>query len=349
MNRKIARRSRHGVGFSLFGFGYTSTSFPVALVPRFFISAMANKIKAERILFIKLGQKGEYEKECIESNTLRLGYREVNHQFCTNKQWEKVRAYFTDVNGVRPFVATSHTNQIRQFYEEPVGTLWITFYANKLWWCFSEPEITIMSDHTKIRPVMGTWSDRDINGNLLLSGNISGKLLRTQGFRGTICTVPESKYALAKINSEQMPEVVEVEHALVNLQQTLTRLIQNLQWKDFETLVDLIFRQAGWQRVGDTGKTQKTLDLDLFAPVTGERAMVQIKAQSNMSEFQYYLNEFERMSNYDRFFYVVHTFQPTVTDSTAQLNSKVNLYMVDKVAELAISAGLTEWIIKKTS
>jgi len=310
---------------------------------------MANKIKAERVLFIKLGQRGEFEKECIESNTLRLGYREIDHQLCTDRQWEKVRTYFTAVNGVKPFVATSHTNQIRQFYEEPMDTLWITFYANKLWWCFSEPEIILMPDRTKTRPVIGIWSDKDITGNLLLSGNISGKLLRTQGFRGTICTVTENKYTLAKINCEQMPEVIEVEHALANLQNTLIKLIQNLQWKDFETLVDLIFRQAGWQRVGDTGKTQKTLDLDLLAPVTGERAMVQIKAQSNMSEFKYYLNEFELMSNYDRFFYVVHTFEPTANNIIDRANSKVNLYMVDKVAELAISAGLTEWIIKKTS
>ena len=107
-----------------------------------------------------------------------------------------------------------------------------------------------------------------------------------------------------------MDEVTKVNEAIINLKAVLTDLIRSLQWKDFETLIDLIFRQAGWQRVSETGKTQKTLDLELFAPVTGERAIVQIKAQSNRQEFLEYQEKFKEMSNdYDKFFYVVHTFK----------------------------------------
>lgn len=306
------------------------------------------KLKSDKVLFIKLGQGGQFEKDCIENaNTLRLSYREVDHNFCINKQWDKVHEYFKTEENSQTFVATSHTNQIKQFYEEGEQTLWITFYANKLWWCFSKPEITLLPDKTKTRPVIEKWSDKDINGNILLASNLSGKLLKTQGFRGTICSVPEEKYALAKINCEQLDEVVEVEKAMNNLKTKLTSLIQNLQWKDFETLVDLIFRQAGWQRVGDKGKTQKTLDLELFAPVTGERAIVQIKAQSDLQEFLKYQDDFARMTNYDKFFYVVHTAKNNL--STYENQTETKLYLVDKVAELTVSAGLVEWVIKKTS
>lgn len=306
------------------------------------------RIQANKVLFIKLGQGGKFERECIESNqTLRLGYREVDHKLCITGQWDKVHDYFITEENSKTFVATSHSNQIKQFYEEDEKTLWITFYANKLWWCFSKPEITLLADKTKTRPVIGKWSDKDINGNTLLAGNISGKLLKTQGFRGTICSVPEEKYALAKINCEQMKEVVEVEQAMFNLKNKLTFLIQNIQWKDFETLVDLIFRQAGWQRVGDTGKTQKTLDLELFAPVTGERAIVQIKAQSDLQQFLSYQEQFATMDDYDKFFYVVHTAKNNLT--TYENETETKLYLVDKVAELTISAGLVEWVIKKTS
>ncbi len=306
------------------------------------------KISANKVLFIKLGQGGEYERDCIEKDqTLRLGYNEIDHELCINQQWDKVHDYFTTEENSKTFVATSHTNQIKQFYEEDEQTLWITFYVNKLWWCFSKPTIILLPDKTKNRPVIGKWSDRDINGNLLLSGNISGKLLKTQGFRGTICSVPEEKYALAKINCEQLSEVVEVEKALNELKSKLTSLIQNLQWKDFETLVDLIFRQAGWQRVGETGKTQKTLDLELLAPVTGERAIVQIKTQSDLQEFLKYQDYFATMSDYDKFFYVVHTAKNKLASYENETETK--LYLVDKVAELTISAGLVEWVIKKTS
>lgn len=306
------------------------------------------RIESNNVLFIKLGQGGEFEKECIENHqTLRLDYNEVDHKQCLTGQWKKVHDYFTTEENSKTFVATSHLNQIKQFYEEDEKTLWITFYANKLWWCFSKPEITLLSDKTKSRPVIGKWSDKDINGNVLLAGNISGKLLKTQGFRGTICRVPEEKYALSKINCEQMKEVVEVEEAMFNLKNKLTLLIQNLQWKDFETLVDLIFRQAGWQRVGDTGKTQKTLDLELFAPVTGERAIVQIKAQSDLQQFLSYQEQFATMNDYDKFFYVVHTAKNNL--STYKNETDTKLYLVDKVAELTVSAGLVEWVIKKTS
>lgn len=306
------------------------------------------RIKPNKVLFIKLGQGGKYEKSSIENDhTLRLGYGEVDHQLCVNRKWSKIHDYFTTEEKSKSFVATSHTNQIKQFYEENEFTLWITFYANKLWWCFSKPVITLLQDKTKTRPVIGKWSDKDINGNVLLFGNISEKLLKTQGFRGTICRVPEEKYALAKINNEQLEEVVEVEKAMNELRAKLTLLIKNLQWKDFEILIDLIFRQAGWQRIGDTGKTQKTLDLDLFAPVTGERAIVQIKAESDLNEFIKYQDQFATMSDYDKFFYVVHTAKNNL--SSYENETETKLYLVDKVAELAISAGLVEWIIKKTS
>lgn len=306
------------------------------------------KIKPTKVLFVKLGQGGSYEKDCIENDqTLRLGYREVDHQLCISQDWTAVHNYFTTEENSKTFVATSHSNQIRQFYEEDEHTLWITFYANKLWWCFSKPEIKLLADKTKTRPVIGKWSDKDINGNVLLAGNISGKLLKTQGFRGTICRVPEEKYAIGKINCEQLKEVVEVEQAMDDLKTKLTFLIQHLQWKDFETLVDLIFRQAGWQRVGDKGKTRKTLDLELFAPVTGERAIVQIKSQSNLKEFEQYQDDFAKMNDYDKFFYVVHSDKGTLTDYINE--TETNLYLVGKVADLTISAGLVDWVIKKTS
>jgi hypothetical protein len=306
------------------------------------------RIKATQVLYIKLGEGGKYESDCIERDqTLRIGYRAVDHEACVRRDWGAVRNHFVENEKCTPSVATSHTNQVKQFYEEDECTLWLTFHANKLWWCFSRPEITLLEDRSKTRPVIGRWSDRDVHGNILLASIISGRLLKTQGFRGTICDVAEDRYALAKINGEQRKEVVEVEQALAGLKEKVTRLIQDLQWRDFETLVDLIFTQAGWQRVGDKGKTQKTLDLELYAPVTGERAIVQIKSQSNVREFEGYQDEFAKMNDYDKFFYVVHTDDGSLAKYVNETETK--LYLVDKVADLSIAAGLVEWVVKKTS
>ena len=307
-----------------------------------------NRIKADKVLFIKLGQGGEYETDCIVNNQiLRLGYKDVDHNLCVNGKWDLVHKYFIEEENATQGVATSHTNQIKQFYENDNRTLWLTFFNNKLWWSFSNPEITLLPDKTKTRPVIGNWSDKDINGQTLLSGNLSGKLLKTQGFRGTICKVPEEKYALQKINNEQLKEVVELEKAITELKLKLSVLIKNLQWKDFETLIDLIFRQAGWQRVSETGKTQKTLDLELLAPVTGERAIVQIKSQSDLNQFLKYQDKFATMTDYDKFFYVVHSAKKNLTEYDNETDTI--LYFGDKISELTINSGLLEWVIKRTS
>lgn len=308
-----------------------------------------NKIKPKKVLFIKLGAGGAFETNCIEKDqNLRLDYNEADHELCIKRDWKGVNDYYTTIEKKRSFVATSHSNQIKQFYEEDEQTLWITFYANKLWWCFSKPEITLLPDKTKTRPVIGKWSDKDINGKLLNTGNISGKLLKTQGYQGTICAVLEAKYAVSKINGELLPEVAEVENAMKNLKDKTAQLIQHLQWQDFEILIEMIFSQSGWQRVGATGKAQKTFDLDLLAPVSGDRAMVQIKSESDLKQFQEYQKKFEIMNDgYNRFFYVVHSPSKNLIDY--QNDSNIQLFLVEKISELTIASGLVEWVIKKAS
>ena len=80
----------------------------------------------------------------------------------------------------------------------------------------------------------------------------------------------------------------------------LCNLIKELTWQDFETLIDLIFTQAGWKRVSKVGKTAKTLDLDLEAPVTNEKCLVQIKSSSDNNQLRKYLREFKQMDTSNR-------------------------------------------------
>lgn len=310
-------------------------------------------VKASKVLFIKLGRGGNWEKDCIEKDqTIRLGFREANHEHCLQGKWEKIKqcyiSHFTKRGNDNPNRDANRTaNEIRYFYEEPESTLWITFYANRMWWCFAKPKIIQLTDKTKIRKVSGKWSDCDINGRTLLTDNLSGKLLRTQGYRGTICSVKETQYVLSKINGKELQEVTEAKTALAKLEERLSALIKHLHWKDFETLVDLLFRQAGWQRVGQLGKTQKTLDLDLLSPVTNERAIVQIKSSSNADEFSSCVADFDNMQGYKTLFYVVHS--PDTSLLRIRPHKNVRLILLNDMTRLSINAGLTEWIISKSS
>ena len=300
-----------------------------------------------QVLFIKLGKGGEYCEDCIKDNYLKFSYDTVDHDLCIKKDWDSVYNYFITEENATKKVARSHTNQIKQFYEENEDTLWITFYANKLWWCYSKPEIKKLHDNKKIRPVIGKWSDKDLNEVVLLQSNLSGKLLKTHGFQGTICKVSAQEYVIAKIKGEQNKEVAEVKEAFNILKGKLKVLIEHLQPKDFEILVDLIFRQMGWQRVSVLGEQLKTIDIELISPVTGERGIVQIKTGADLKDFRDYKVRFAEMDDdFDKFFFVVSSPKPDLENYDEE--TKIIIYFSDKISELTISSGLVEWVRRKT-
>jgi hypothetical protein len=228
--------------------------------------------------YIKLGRHGEWEKECItETQTLRLGYNSIPDDLCRQGKWDEIHENFKkereDLGA-----ATRDRNQVRSFYEADENVLWVTFYGERLYWCFSAPEITLLPDKTKVRHVIGRWSCTDIHGEPLQESQLSGYLLRMRGFRGTICKVKEIEYLVRKINGDVQPEVEEVLKAKAELESRIETLIRKLSWKDFELLIDLLFRQAGWQRLSELGKTKKDIDIDLEYPLTGDSFYVQVKS-----------------------------------------------------------------------
>jgi hypothetical protein len=94
------------------------------------------------------------------------------------------------------------------------------------------------------------------------------------------------------------------------------------------------------------GKTQKTVDLELLLPTTGERAFVQIKSSTTRRELADYLNRLKG-SAYDRMFFVWHSGNPgTLTEDDG---NKVVLIGPERLARMVFDAGLTSWLREKTS
>ncbi len=299
-----------------------------------------------KALFIKLGEGGAFEKESIEDrNILKISYKEISHDLCITKKWNEVKKEIAKKMNVKDGVVTYHLTQLQYFYEVDENVLWITFSNNKLWWCYAQSGVRLEKDGTRYRAVKGLWSDKDADGNTLFLEDISGRLSRVQGFRGTICRVTEFDYLIHKIKNDEPKDVEEAEEAFNDLRKKLAVVIKKLQPKEFELLVDLIFRGGGWQRLGVVGKTQKTIDLAIGHPITGERAVVQIKCQSNLSEFKRYEKTFVGMTEYDKFFYVAHTPEKSLEEYRNE-SENINIYFADKISELSINAGLYGWILK---
>ncbi|MDQ3397572.1 MAG: hypothetical protein M3511_07345 [Deinococcota bacterium] len=304
-------------------------------------------IEPSQVLYIKLGRSGSWEEDCIANGTLRLGYRETPHELCLTKQWDEVQNVQETIRKNKG-TATSDKNQLRNFYEADERVLWVTFWKGSLWWCFSKPEVTQLEDASKVRPVIGAWSNRDINGAPLLMSQLSGGLLAMQGFQGTICSAREADYLINKINGVQPKGVKEAEDALRHLEQKVETIIRSLTWRDFELLIDLVFRQAGWQRVSDLGATMKSLDLDLISPITAERYGVQVKARASRALFDSYRTErLADMEGFTRFYFAVHTPAPDLLEVSAAGTEGVELLLPKDIARLSVDYGLTKWVLDK--
>lgn len=306
------------------------------------------KVDAAKALFIKLGQSGEWERDCINQGVLRLGYHALPHDRCLASDWEAARTAFS--SNADPGSVTRHLNQVQQFYEEPASTLWITFYSDRLWWCFSEPNVTRLSDGSKTRPVIGSWSDKDVNGTPLLKGRLSGKLLAVQGFQGTICSVKEREYLLHKINGTSEPHIAEAQLAVEKLVSSVVPIIRNLHPKDLETLADLIFRQAGWQRTGVAGEVEKDIDLDLLSPITQERIAIQVKSKASESLYRSYQAKYSDMRGFSRFYFLTHSPDLALKNlSSEPSDGSFVFWGAEQLALQAVRNGLVGWLIDKAS
>lgn len=304
---------------------------------------MVTDFNPSRAWFIKLGEGGKWEKDCIEkSNSLRLGFNSAPYEICLQGKWDEVREPLKKA-GYKKISDT--IRQVKCFYESDENTLWITFYSDRLWWCFSKREIILLSDKSKTRPVIGKWECTDHLGGMLYTHQLSGKLLRVQRFQGTICAVKEFDYLLDKIRGVARSDVLSARKSLSELEQNIEAIIRDLTPKDFEILIDLIFRQAGWQRAGVLGESQKTLDLELSSPITSTRYGVQIKSEASLSSFEKYKKDFQSMLGFECFYFVVHT--PKSGLAQAKETKSVKLLLPQQIARLTVKYGLADWVIAK--
>ncbi|HVP49132.1 MAG TPA: hypothetical protein VMT32_21210 [Bryobacteraceae bacterium] len=124
----------------------------------------------------------------------------------------------------------------------------------------------------------------------------------------------------------------------------IAHAIGNLHWKDFEILVDLVFRQAGWRRISQLGETMKYVDLELEEPVTRDRYQVQVKSRAGLAEFNDYATQFSPRG-FRKLYFVVHT----PSDDLANGSSLENVELVRRreLASMVLDGGLTRWLMDK--
>ncbi len=304
---------------------------------------MFPKIAPRSVRYVKLGEGGSWEKDCIARGLLRFGFESGNQEtlaWAQKKQWEDLRASWRKERSAG--TATRFTNETRFFFEAGPHDLWITFVGERLYWGFLEDDVPIPagSDQSTVRRVRDGWRCIDREAKELLKSNLPGGITNLAAYRGTSCSVKAEADVVRRINAELSNEVKLAESTRGALIEALVPLIRRLGPKDFEVLVELIFGASGWRRVSATGGTRELLDLDLELPSTGERAFVQVKARTNQAEFDSYADKRED-SVFSRMFYAFH--------SGTILNEDAAVTVIDavKLARMTLDAGLTDWVIRK--
>jgi hypothetical protein len=307
-------------------------------------------IEAERCLFIRLGKCRDQTAQCIVAGELRLDYPQVSHEFCLDGRWTQVESQIAGQSKDREGSAR-HTNQIRAFYEASAATLWITFHADCMWWSFAAPGVSLRADGTKIRSTIDGWHQFDVNDQPLAASRLSSGLLAVQAYRGTICAV-EPSYVLHKINCVDPPLLAAADRALTALIDSLQPIVEQLHPRDLEVLVDLIFRNAGWQRVGVLAETETDIDLALESTVTGERIAVEVKAQAAMEDYREYATRYDSMVGFDRFYFVTRSpIDAEVAHEHAGSRTAVGItfWGSGTIAQQAAHSGLARWLIDKAT
>ena len=307
---------------------------------------MPEQIKPSRVRYIKLGAGGVWEAECLERGIMRISFGTENAErfdHCRTGRWSDLFESFI-AEGTNKGTATRFTREVRLFFEDDSSTLWITFVGERLCWGFidnASPAPHADGDGVW-RPIARGWRWSDLNGEELTKDRLSGALTKLAAYRGTSCDVDQADYIVRRINGTKTPAVERALVASLEMKDAALGLMRLLQPRDFELLVDLVFTTSGWRRVGIVGKTQKTLDLDLVLPSTGERAFVQVKSKTTSQELAEYVATLED-SPFDRMFYVFHSGEATTDDE------RVSVIGPESLADLVMDAGLVDWLIRKVS
>jgi hypothetical protein len=144
-----------------------------------------------------------------------------------------------------------------------------------------------------------------------------------------------------------LPQVEAALYAENEMIDKIIPLMNLLTPQDFELVVDLVFSNSGWRRVGQLGKTQKTVDIELMLPTTKERAFVQIKSSADSHSLAAYREKFEEYGTFDRMFFVWHS--GSLAETVTEENSGIVCIGPARLARMVFDAGLTSWLREKVS
>lgn len=301
------------------------------------------------VRYIKLGQNGKWAAEALKQGTIPFGYALIDHDACLAGDWDEVRRQLAGM-GRSASGVTHGLRELKEFYGLPADTLWVTAADGHFWWAFAdgpviETEQRNSNGPARYRRTQAGWCNTNLAGEPLAVRSLGSALTRTASYQMTVCTIKHADHLLRRIRGERDPLHAHATALRLELRKVGLRMIQQLDWRDFETLVDLIFARGGWQRSSVLGEGLPDVDLILSQPTIGETAWVQVKSQTSQAELDDYLRRFRRDGSCDRFFFICHSVAGSLS---LPPEPRLHLWAGERLAGAAIDAGLFDWLLDRT-
>lgn len=301
-------------------------------------------ITSKNAFYVKLGRNGVWESSSLVNNIIRIGWASQALSDLNSGKWEKIQSEL-EIEIPDKGAATRDCRALKMLCESTRDDVWITLHGSHLWWCKVVDPIIYKDEISKFRKVE-KWCCQDVVGESLLITYIPGRISKLQGFRGTICKVKEVDELTRLINGMQSPEFIAISNSKKILYGNVEVAFRKLHWKDFETLVDLVFRATGWRRISVLGESMKFSDIELVDPINEELYQIQVKSAASFSDFHKYSQGFDT-DKYRKLFFVVHTPDKKLSETENNSESPVQLVLPKRLSEMVVDLGLINWLLNK--
>jgi hypothetical protein len=310
---------------------------------------MQDQLNPPDVRYVKLGSGGKHVDYALENAVIPVDFDLADHALCLTGDWDLLMTTMTQAGrGIQ--AANEDIRELKDFYDLPYGSLWITMARGHLWWALAGDNIELSkvtsSGPVRWRTTQSGWSKMSLGGIPLQLNTLSSALTKTASYRRTICRVEAQDYLLRSIRGERHP----LQHracALTEEMHSLTeQMIGNLHWAEFEALIDLIFLRNGWRRTSLLGRNMPDVDLVLEQPLTGETAWVQVKSQAGQAELDSYIDRFLTDGSCNRFIFACADPRGALTlPRQSELN--LNIWTGKVLASQIVESGLFKWLSER--
>jgi hypothetical protein len=169
--------------------------------------------------------------------------------------------------------------------------------------------------------------------------------VKVAGFRATICEPSASQEILRIIQDREDSDVIATMQARELYTAAVAKLIKRIHDRDFELLIDLILARTGWVRRAKLGGVTEGIDIEAENVAADEVAFIQVKSEARQGVLDDYVERFQaRREVYDRMIFTVHS---PIGSLTSPAGEPVQVWGVERIAQLAVQLGLGEWIANR--